>query len=217
MDYTPPIETGNDWGKYNGGWGLFPYDGNMDFGIEACYQAPLLDGAIVDIPLPPAAIDSGAADIYPQIVVKNVGLKARTNIPVEFLITPDDPLDPSYYEAGNSGPVDVGQEVAVDFVAAFPPEPGTYTMTGISLMPYDTKYENDTLNMPLWVRYLDVLTEVVSPRIQEVPGLVSIRIKLTNMGNVPALVPRLDVTIMPSGYADWRDNIAINVVSRGRQ
>jgi hypothetical protein len=211
LDYTPPVTTNNDWGKYNGTWGIFPYDGFSDFGIEACYQAPLLDGTITDIPLPPATIDSGASDIYPQIVVKNVGLKDRSNIPVEFYITPDDPLDPSYYEAGNSGPVDVGQEVAVDFVAAFPPEPGTYTMMGISSMPFDTKAENDTLRMPLYVRYVDVRTEIVSPRMQEVPGLVPVRVKLVNNGTGPVLVPRVDVTILPGGYADWRENIAIGV------
>ncbi|MBM3332363.1 hypothetical protein FJY68_11045, partial [candidate division WOR-3 bacterium] len=117
MDYTPPVTTSNDWGKYGGGgWGVFPYDGQMDFGIDACYQARLLDGSIVDITAPAATIDSGASDIYPQIVVKNNGLKARSNIPVAFFITPDDPADPSYYEEANSGPVAIGQEKPVNFV-----------------------------------------------------------------------------------------------------
>lgn len=214
MDYTPTITTGNDWGTYAGGaWATFPYDTYMDFGIDACYQARLLDGTIVDITAPAATIDSGASDIYPQIVVKNAGLKARSNIPVSFTITPDDPADPSYYEEANSGPVGIGQEKAVDFVAAFPPQPGTYVMTGVSNMPYDTKYENDTLSLPLFVRYYDVKVQIMSPRRQEVPGLVPVTVKLTNIGNVPVMVPRVDVTIAPAGYADYRENIAIAVGS----
>ncbi len=211
MDYTPPVTQNNDWGKWQGSWGVFVYDAVMDFGLDACYQARLLDGTIVDITSPAATIDSGAADIYPQIVVKNAGLKARTNIPVAFLITPDDPLDPSYSGTANSGPVDVGEEVAVDFADPFSPMPGTYVMTGVSNMPYDTKYDNDTLNMPLFVRYIDVKTTIMSPRVQEVPGLVPVSIKLTNNGNVAVTVPRVDVKILPSNYADFRENIAIGV------
>jgi hypothetical protein len=46
---------------------------------------------------------------------------------------------------------------------------------------------------------------------QEVPGLVPVQVRLTNMGNVPALVPLVDVKIMPSGYADYRENVAVAV------
>jgi hypothetical protein len=212
MDYTPPVTTGNDWGKYGGGgWGTFPYDTYMDFGIDACYQARLLDGTIVDINIPAATIDSGAADVYPQIVVKNAGLKARSNIPVAFFITPEDTADPSYSETANSGYVGIGQEKAVDFGTTFSPQPGTYVMTGVSNMPYDTKYDNDTLSLPLFVRYYDVKCQIMSPRRQEVPGLVPVTVKLTNIGNVPVTVPRLDVTIAPAGYGDFRENIAIAV------
>jgi len=62
-----------------------------------------------------------------------------------------------------------------------------------------------------FVAYRDVMTDIVSPRHNEVPGLVSVEIKLTNLGNVPAWVPRLDVTIKPTGYADHKENIAIPV------
>jgi len=60
---------------------------------------------------------------------------------------------------------------------------------------------------------LDVATEIVSPRTQEPPGLVPVIVKLTNLGDVPALVPRLDVNIQPSEYMDYRENIAISVGS----
>jgi hypothetical protein len=58
---------------------------------------------------------------------------------------------------------------------------------------------------------LDVWTEIVRPEKSEEPGLVPVRVKLTNMGSVDALVPRLDVTAEPSGYHDWRQDIAIGV------
>jgi hypothetical protein len=63
----------------------------------------------------------------------------------------------------------------------------------------------------LFVIHLNVKVEIISPRIQEVPGLVPVTIRLVNMGNVPAFVPRLDVTIMPSTYADYAENIALGV------
>jgi len=210
MDYTQPITTGNDWGTYNGGaWATFPYDTYMDFGINGCYQARLLDGTITDIPSPAATVDSNVG-FTPQVVVKNAGLKARTNIPVGFNIVNNTTGDTIYNKIANSGPVNVGQSKTV----AFPDtmlEPGDYTMTGISLMPYDTKNENDTLKMPLFVRYYDVKCEIMSPRTNEVPGLVPVTVKLTNVGNVPANVPRVDVTIAPAGYGDFRTGVTIPV------
>jgi len=58
---------------------------------------------------------------------------------------------------------------------------------------------------------LDVATEIVSPRTQEPPGLVPVIVKLTNQGDVPALVPRLDVKITGGYDPDYRENIAIPV------
>jgi hypothetical protein len=46
---------------------------------------------------------------------------------------------------------------------------------------------------------------------QEVPGLVPVSVRLVNNGNVPALVPRVDVKIMPSGYSAYLENIAVGV------
>ncbi len=58
---------------------------------------------------------------------------------------------------------------------------------------------------------LDVKTEIVSPAAQEPIGLVPVVVMLTNNGDVAAMVPRLDVSIQPSGYGDNRTNIAIAV------
>ena len=209
MDYSQPITTGNDWGKYGGTWGIFPYDTYMDFGINGCFQALLLDGTITDIPSPAATVDSNVS-FTPQVVVKNAGLKARTNIPVEFNIVNNVTGDTVCKKFANSGPVAVGASKTVTFTDTLL-NPGTYTMTGISLMPYDGKPSNDTLKMPLFVRYYDVKVAILSPRTHEVPGRVPVTVKLTNVGNVPAMVPRLDVTINPAGYADYRQNIAIPV------
>jgi len=210
MDYTAPVTSGNDWGKYGGNWGLFPgYDGSMDFGIDGCYQARLLDGTITDIPSPSATVDSNVA-FTPQVVVKNAGLKARTNIPVGFNIVNNATSDTIYTKMANSGPVNVGQSKTVVLPDTML-EPGDYTMTGISLMPYDGQPANDTLKMPLFVRYYDVKCQIMSPRKQEVPGLVPVSVKLTNVGNVPVNVPRIDVTIAPAGYGDFRTGITIPV------
>lgn len=58
---------------------------------------------------------------------------------------------------------------------------------------------------------LDVATEIVNPRTQELIGLVPVVVMLTNNGDVAAMVPRLDVNIQPSGYEEYRTNIAIAV------
>jgi len=68
-----------------------------------------------------------------------------------------------------------------------------------------------TLALGTYIR--DVATEVLRPGEHEEPGLVSVCVKLTNLGEVPALVPRVDVKIEPSGYHDWAEQITIGVGS----
>jgi len=58
---------------------------------------------------------------------------------------------------------------------------------------------------------VDVAVQITSPRDTEEPGIVPMVVKLTNIGNVPATVPRLDVTVRPSGLYHYRENIAIAV------
>jgi len=78
--------------------------------------------------------------------------------------------------------------------------------------PEDANHSNDT--DVVFVRTalgLDVATEIVSPADSEEPRLVPVQIRLTNMGTVPALVPRLNVRMVPSGYSDSSSNISIPV------
>jgi hypothetical protein len=56
---------------------------------------------------------------------------------------------------------------------------------------------------------LDIATEILSPRTSEAPGLVPVTVRLSNLGDTAALVPRLDVKIDPAGYRDYRQNIPV--------
>jgi hypothetical protein len=58
--------------------------------------------------------------------------------------------------------------------------------------------------------YVDVAVEIVSPRSTEPPGPVPVIVRLTNLGDLPGMVPRLDV-IRPDGWADYRENISLPV------
>jgi hypothetical protein len=206
------VQVGRDWGKYMAGsWGKFNAYGDMNFGFDYCFSSPLIDAAVVDIPNPPATIDSNTT-FAASFVVKNVGLHERKHIPYEFHIVSDaDPTDTLLAVSGDAGDVLPGKSKTFTVPESLTPLPGYYTMTGITNALYDYQYQNDTFSAPLFVRYLNVMTEIVSPRMQEVPGLVPVRVKLTNYGNVDAHVPRVDVTIQPAGYADWRENIDIPV------
>ena len=210
MDYTPPVTTQNDWGKYNGTWGVFPgYDGVMDFGLDACYQAPLIDGSVVAINIP-APVEDSNVSFTPQVVIANAGLKDRSNMPVVFDIY--DALGTILYtDTVQSGFIGMGDTKVIDFTKSYAPMPGNYTDSAYTICQWDGDPENDMFVQPLFVRHLDVITQIVSPRMQEVPGLVPVSVRLVNNGNVPALVPRLDVKIMPSGYSAYVENIAIGV------
>jgi hypothetical protein len=58
---------------------------------------------------------------------------------------------------------------------------------------------------------LDVDVQIVSPQPTEPQGIVPIVVLLNNVGDVAALVPRLDVTCHPSGYSDYLTSISIAV------
>jgi len=57
---------------------------------------------------------------------------------------------------------------------------------------------------------LDVATDIVSPDTFEVPGLIPVQVRLTNIGDTAALVPRIDVTVS-DGYSDHRQDISVAV------
>jgi hypothetical protein len=152
------IDIGNDWGKHTttGFWGVFPYDYMMDFGLDAYYDAPLLDGTSKDIAVPQGSIDSNTT-FTPQVVVKNAGLLDRDNIPVTFSIVRTSAFgDTIYSDLANTGSVAAGQEVTVTFSGSVTPQPGYYTMTSITLLPYDARPRSDTLVKPLAVGRLGV-------------------------------------------------------------
>lgn len=139
------VDIGNDWGRYSGGWGIFPYDHQMDFGLDAFYDAPLLDGSSKEIAVPQGQIDSGTT-FTPQVVIKNAGLCDRINIPAEFyIIRTSDVADTVYAGTANSGPIQAGQTKVVTFADSITLAPGEYTMTSITRLPYDARPANDTL------------------------------------------------------------------------
>jgi hypothetical protein len=57
---------------------------------------------------------------------------------------------------------------------------------------------------------VDVAVQITSPRDTEEPGIVPMVVKLTNIGNVSALVARLDVQL-PNEFGDYRVDIAVPV------
>lgn len=170
------------------------------------------DVSCLNIAIPPAVIDSNTT-FDPMIFIQNNSSESLPNVPVGFnIVRTSDPTDTFYSGTANSGPVRSGRYVFVPFNGAnLTPRPGHYTMTGITELPGDTNPHNDTCTKSLFVRYIDVRTEIVSPRDTETPGLIAVQVRLTNNGNGPALVSRLDVKITAGYYPDYRENITIGV------
>ena len=169
------------------------------------------DAMCVDIVWPSDVIDSNTT-FNPTVDVKNNGSDALPNVRVSFnIVRASDPTDTIYHDTTNSRQIGAGATKQVTFAGSCTPDPGDYTMTGISELPGDTNRHNDTCSTPLFVRYYDVATEIVSPRDTEAPGLIAVQVRLTNNGNVPALVWRLDIKITGGYYPDYRENIAIPV------
>jgi hypothetical protein len=169
------------------------------------------DAMCVDIVYPSNVIDSGTTFI-PRIAVRNNGSEVLRDVPVSFNIVSDtNSADTIYYDTASSGYIGVGETVLVDFGSECKPEPGTFTVSAITELPGDTNPHNDTCSSPLFVRYIDVAVEITSPRDTEQPGIIPFVVRLTNLGNVPALVPRLDMIGWPRGFGDYRVNIAIPV------
>jgi hypothetical protein len=189
------IDIGNDWGWLNKDgartWGLFPLDDRYDFAIDAFYDAPMLDGSPKEIAAPQANIDSNTA-VTPQVVVKNAGLCDRANIVTKFYIVSAARLGDTIYSGiANSGPIKAGQTKIVTFGESVTPEPGYYTMTSITLLPYDARHSNDTLVRPLAVGRLGIEGEraaVASASVAIAPNptasVVAVRYSLPKAGLV---------------------------------
>jgi hypothetical protein len=177
MDENEPFESNDDWGKYNGTWGFFPCYGDcMDFGIDVHYRGLLIDALLEDITVPQAHMDSNTT-FTPRIVVKNTGFMDRNDIPVTFSIVRDSALcDTIYAGSANSGPIQAGQTKVVTFPDSVTPEPGYYTMTSITLLPFDVRPSNDTLVGSLSVSGLGIAAENVDA------GRVSVSIAPNPLG-----------------------------------
>lgn|GEM_PF-5941782 len=111
MDYNPThVSTGNDWGKYNGVWGVFPSDGAMDFGIDVkvCYELPLIEATIEFVP-PVLNLNSNGQSVKCFIElpegfdVQDIDLTTVATTAIgDVLLT-----DPLYCEGGSSQGPDV--------------------------------------------------------------------------------------------------------------
>ncbi|GEM_PF-1293203 len=169
-----------------------------------------LDVACLDITVPPQTIDFDSTFV-PQIQVRNNRYTVN-DVPIRFVIVrASDLTDTIYHDTAHTGPIGALKTKLFNFTLECTPDPGLFTMTGITELPGDTAPHNDTCSKSLLVRFRDVVTDVSSPGTHEEPGLVDVRVKLTNVGSVPAMVPRVDVSIRPSGYHDYLQNIAISV------
>jgi len=107
-------------------------------------------------------------------------------------------------------PIPVDQSVGVTMPPWVCPAHSDETCTAWIAYPADTNHANDT-DVVVVNRGVDVATEIVSPRASEEPGLVPVRVKLTNLGDVPALVSAVFARVRPSAYFDYKEDIAFAV------
>jgi hypothetical protein len=200
----PPYQVGNDFSTMPGSEDFNSFaigpenDANGDLGMGAFYSGYLHDVAVGSIDVPPAVIDSNTA-FTPEVTYKNAGLKSRPGSAVSFWIT-DTAGTRVATGSGNTAGMNAGGSESF----TFPPEitllPTDYMDSAVITCPaHDANRANDTLEQALFVRYYDVLTQIVRPMPYEVPGLVPITVRLINKGNVPALADSVHVTIT-DGY-----------------
>jgi hypothetical protein len=157
-DWDEPIQVGNDFGTEPGSETFGPLaiggretDASVDLIIDAYCDGPVLDGSPKEIAVPPEHLDSNAT-FTPRVVVKNAGLLSRDSIVARFFITSNsDGGDTIYSGVANTGPIQAGDTQVVTFADSVTLAVGYYTMTGITLLPYDGRRGNDTLARPLSV------------------------------------------------------------------
>ena len=165
-DWDAPIDIGNDFGMNPGSedWGALDIGGvetdtNVDLIIDAYYYGPVLDGSPKEIAAPQGQLDSGTTFI-PQVVVKNAGMLDRDDIVTRFFITSaSDGGDTVYSGTANSGPIQAHETKTVTFADSVTLATGNYTMTSITLLPYDGRCGNDTLVKPLAVGHPGIAAE----------------------------------------------------------
>jgi hypothetical protein len=151
VDYSQPVTTDNDWGKYNGVWGVFPSDASMDFGIdvEVCYETPRLDAATVSIDAPVGTV-CGRGTYYPKATVKNL-----SDIPQSFDVVFSIADDPVYTSTKTTPVLDPNQEVQLTFDDPWDPAgAGTFETKCTTKLDGDADNTNDrqigTVKVQLW-------------------------------------------------------------------
>ena len=155
-DWDAPIQVGNDFGTDPNSETFRSLaigqetDASVDLIIDAYYDGPVLDGSPKEIAAPQEHLDSNTT-FTPQVVIKNAGLLDRDSIVTRFLITSAPGGDTIYAGVANSGPIQAGDTQVVTFADSVTLATGYYTMTSITLLPYDGRRGNDTLVRPLSV------------------------------------------------------------------
>jgi hypothetical protein len=213
-DWTPPIQIGNDFSTNPGSevWTLLNIgnaetDANVDLIINAYYSGFLHDVAVGSINVPPPVVDSNTT-FTPSVTFKNAGLKSRPGSSVAFWIT-DTGGNKVSVGSGSVPGLNPGATTTLTFPPAITPLPTDYMDSAvITCIGHDAKRSNDTMGQALFVRYYDVLCQIARPMPYEVPGLVPVTVRLTNKGNVPALVESVKVTIS-DGYNSFRTGIPL--------
>jgi hypothetical protein len=105
--------------------------------------------------------------------------------------------------------MDAGKSEALEFPPAITPLPTDYMDSAvITCSGHDASRANDTLAQALFVRYYDVMCQIVRPMQYEVPGIVPVSVRLTNKGNVPAMVDSVKVVIS-DGYNSFTTGIPL--------
>jgi hypothetical protein len=157
FDSDEPIQTGNDFSTMPNSETFSSFaigpenDENGDLIIDAYYEGPVLDGSPKGIASPQEQLDSGT-NFVPQVVVENAGLLDRDDIVARFFITSSsDGGDTIYSGFANTGPIQAYETETVTFADSVTLATGNYTMTSITLLPYDGMITNDTLVRPLSV------------------------------------------------------------------
>jgi len=214
FDWDEPYDIGDDFGTDPGseGWhslniGGAETDAAGDLIIDAFYGGFLHNMSVKSIDVPTPVIDSGDS-FTPEVTFKNAGLKSRPQSSFQFWMT-DTHHVRVVTGSGDVPGLNAGGEYTWTSPDNFTLLPTDYMDTAIiTCVGHDADHSDDTLEQALFVRYYDVLVQIVRPMKYEVPGLVPVIVKLTNKGNVPAFVDSLKFTIT-DGYNSHYEGIPL--------
>jgi hypothetical protein len=209
----PPYQVGNDFSTMPGSEVFSSFvigpetDANGDLGHGAFYSGYLHDVAVGSIDVPPLVVDSNTT-FTPSVTYTNAGLLSRPTSAVAFWIT-DTAGNKISTGNGIATAMNAGESQSFTFPPDVTPLPTDYMDSAvITCSGHDANHANDTLEQALFVRYYDVFCQIVRPMPYEVPGIVPVTIRLTNKGNVPAMVDSVKV-MMSDGYNSFTTGIPL--------